>query len=153
MLRNIHDIFFSKMLGKISGNFGNFSLLGKVINVVFFFICAQKIGHSEKSRCLNFFGILGLLILLNNYGHLVDVEANFLLSPKILGILKISSCFKKFGQFEKHLPNNFGQTMKVIYLFRHCGSSQVFSHLKINMLGRTTLGQISCTLETNVLHP
>jgi len=35
------------MLGKILGNFGNFSLLGKVINV-FFFISAQKVGHSEN---------------------------------------------------------------------------------------------------------
>ncbi len=41
--------FFSKMLGKISDNFENFSLLGKVTNVDFFFISAQKIGHSEKS--------------------------------------------------------------------------------------------------------
>jgi hypothetical protein len=31
------------MLGKLSGNFGNFSLLGKVINVDFF-ISAQKLG-------------------------------------------------------------------------------------------------------------
>jgi hypothetical protein len=38
MLGNIRDIFFSKMLGKISGNSGNFSLLGKVINVDFFHI-------------------------------------------------------------------------------------------------------------------
>jgi hypothetical protein len=56
----------------------------------------------------------GILILLKNYGHLINVEDSFHLHPKILGILKISSCFKKFGQFEKHLPNNFGQTMKVI---------------------------------------
>jgi hypothetical protein len=47
MLGNIHDFFFSKMLGKNLGNFGNFSLLGKVINV-FFFISAQKVGHSEN---------------------------------------------------------------------------------------------------------
>jgi len=62
---------------------------------------------------LNFFGILGILILLNNYGHLIDVEDNFHFCPKRLGILKISSCFKKFGQFEKQLPNNIGQIMKV----------------------------------------
>jgi hypothetical protein len=30
------------MLGKISGNFGNFSLLGKVINVDFFHICPKN---------------------------------------------------------------------------------------------------------------
>jgi hypothetical protein len=101
------------MLGKLSGNFGNFNLLGKVMNVDFFFISAQKIGHSEKSQCVNFFGILGILILLNNYGHLIDVDDNFNFCPKLLGILKISSCFKKIGQFEKHLPNNFGQIMKV----------------------------------------
>jgi hypothetical protein len=58
---------------------------------------------------------LGILILLNNYGHLIDVEDNFHLCPNIFGILKISSCFKKFGQFEKQLPNNFGQIMKVIF--------------------------------------
>jgi hypothetical protein len=83
------------MLGKISGNFGNFSLLGKVINVDFFSFLSKKLGHSEKSQCLKLFGILGIHILLNNYGHLINVEDSFHLRPKILGILKISSCFKK----------------------------------------------------------
>jgi hypothetical protein len=46
---------------------------------------------------------LGILILLNNYGHLIDVEDNFHLCPKILGIPKISSCFKQIGQFEKKI--------------------------------------------------
>jgi hypothetical protein len=49
---------------------------------------------------LKFFGILGILILLNNYEHLINVEDSCHLCPKFLGILKISSCFKKFGQFE-----------------------------------------------------
>jgi len=82
------------MLGKFSGNFENFSLLGKVINA-FFFISVKKIGRFEKSQCLKFFGISGILILLNNYGHLIDVEDNFHFCPKILCILKISSCCKK----------------------------------------------------------
>jgi hypothetical protein len=69
--------------------------------MLIFFISAQKIGHSEKSQCLNFFGILGILILLKNYRHLIDVEDNFHLCPKVLGILKISSCFKIKGQFAK----------------------------------------------------
>jgi hypothetical protein len=43
MLGNIYEIFFSKILGKILGNFENCSLLGKVINVGFFFISAEKI--------------------------------------------------------------------------------------------------------------
>jgi len=43
MLGNIHDIFFPNMLGKISGNFGNFSLLGKVINVDFFSYLPKKL--------------------------------------------------------------------------------------------------------------
>ncbi len=83
--------------------------------MLIFFISAPKIGHSEKSQCLNFFGILGIHILLNIYGHLIDVEDNFHFCPKLLGILKISSCFKTFGQFEKQLPNNFGQIMKVLF--------------------------------------
>jgi hypothetical protein len=102
------------MLGKFSGNLGNFSLLGKVINADFLSFLPQKLGIL-KSPCLNVFGILGILILLNNYGHLIDVEDNFHFCPKLLGILKISSCFKKYGQFEKTLPNNFGQIMKVIF--------------------------------------
>jgi hypothetical protein len=36
------------MLGKISGNFGKFSLLGKVTNVDFFLISAQNVGQSRK---------------------------------------------------------------------------------------------------------
>jgi hypothetical protein len=101
---------------------------------------------------LNFFGILGILTLLNNCGHLIDVEDNFHLCPKSLGILKISSCFKKFGQFEKTLPNNFGQIMKVNFV-SSLPTIPGANHMKINMLGRTTLGQMSRTLKTNVLHP
>jgi hypothetical protein len=116
------------------------------------FIFAQKIGHSEKSQCLKSFCIFGILILLNNYGHLIDVEDNFHFCPKLLGILKIPSCLKRFGQFEKKLPNNIGQIMKVNFFFWcHCRSSQVLSHMKINILGRTTLGQMSCTLKTMTL--
>jgi len=38
------------MFGKISDNFENFSLLGKVINVdLFFSFLAKTIGNSEKS--------------------------------------------------------------------------------------------------------
>jgi hypothetical protein len=95
--------------------------------MLFFSFLPKKIGRFEKSQCLKFFGILGILILLNNYGHLIDVEDNFHFCPKILGILKISSCFKKIWQFEKHLPNNFGQIMKVIFFLGHCQSSQVLS--------------------------
>jgi hypothetical protein len=32
------------MLGKLSGNFGNFSLLGKVINAFFFSFLPKKLG-------------------------------------------------------------------------------------------------------------
>jgi len=85
--------------------------------MLIFFISAPKIGHSEKSRCLKFSGNLGILILLNNYGHLIDIEDNFHFCPKILGILKISACFKLLGQFERKLPNNFGQIMKVIFFW------------------------------------
>jgi hypothetical protein len=45
------------MLEKISGNFGNFSLLGKVINADFYHFCPKYVGHSEKSGCLKFIGI------------------------------------------------------------------------------------------------
>jgi hypothetical protein len=68
--------------------------------LICFISAPKKLGHSEKSRCLKFFGILGILILLKNYGHLINVEDSFHLSSKFLGILKISLCFKKFGQFE-----------------------------------------------------
>ncbi len=68
--------------------------------LVFFSFLPKKFGHSGKSQCLKFFGILGILILLNNYEHLINVEDSCHLCPKFLGILKISSCFKKFGQFE-----------------------------------------------------
>jgi hypothetical protein len=54
------------MLEKISGNFGNFSLLGKVINADFYHFCPKYIGHFEKSGCLKFIGILGILILLKD---------------------------------------------------------------------------------------
>jgi hypothetical protein len=69
------------MLGKNSGNFGNFSLLGKVINVDFFHFCPKN--WAFKKIPMNFFGMLGILILLNNYGHLIDVEDNFHLCPKV----------------------------------------------------------------------
>jgi hypothetical protein len=60
MLGNIHEIlFFLKMLGKFSGNFGNFSLLGKVINVDFFLISAQKIGQCRKIPVLEIFSHFG----------------------------------------------------------------------------------------------
>jgi hypothetical protein len=42
MLGNIYEIFFPKMLGKNFSNFEICSLLGKVINVGFFFISAKK---------------------------------------------------------------------------------------------------------------
>jgi hypothetical protein len=145
-------LFFLRCLESFRAILGNFSLLGKVINADFVSFLPKKLGIL-KSPCLNVFGILGILILLNNYGHLIDVEDNFHFYTKLLGILKISSCFKKYGQFGKTLPNNFGQIMKVIFFFHHCRPSQVLSHIKINMFGRTTLGQMSCTLKINVLHP
>jgi hypothetical protein len=85
---------------------------------------------------LNFFGILGILILLNNNWHLINVEDSFHLCPNVLGILKISSCFRKFGQFENlFLSNNFEQIMKVKFFFCQCPPSRVLSHtLKINVL-------------------
>jgi len=66
----------------------------------FFSFVPKKIGHSEKSQCLNFFDILGILILLNNYEHLINVEDSFHFCPKILGNLRI------------FLPNSVGQITK-----------------------------------------
>jgi hypothetical protein len=80
MLGNIHEIFF-KMLEKILGNFENFSLLRKVIDADFYHFCPKYVGHSEKSGCLKFIGILGILILFNNNRHLINVEDSFHLCP------------------------------------------------------------------------
>jgi len=51
--------YFLKMLGKISSNFGNFSLLGKVINVVFFSFRPKKIGQFKKLPALETFWHFG----------------------------------------------------------------------------------------------
>jgi len=153
--------FFPKMLEKISGNFGNFSLLGKVINVDFFSFLPEIIGHSEKSRSLNFIGILGILILLNNNQHLINVERSFHFCPNFWGILKISSCFRNFGQFENFFcPIISSRLWRWNFFFGHCPPSQVLSHMKVSLLGRPTLGQISWhplrqmfhTPRTNVMH-
>jgi hypothetical protein len=75
-----------------------------------FFTSAQKRGHSEKSRCLKLFGILVIRVLLKNYGHLINVKDSFHLRPKIVGILKISSCFKKqLGSLRCFCPINSGR--------------------------------------------
>ncbi len=68
--------------------------------LIFFISAPKKLGSLKTSRCLKFFGILGILILLNNYMRLINVEEIFDFCPKSFGILKISLCFKKFGQFE-----------------------------------------------------
>jgi hypothetical protein len=68
--------------------------------MVFFSFLPKRIRHSEKSRCLKFISILGIFTLLNNNRHLTNVEDSFHLSQNFWGILKISSRFKKFGQFE-----------------------------------------------------
>jgi hypothetical protein len=50
--------------------------------LIFFSFLPKKLGSVEKSRCLKFFGILGILILLNNYMRLINVEEIFDFSPK-----------------------------------------------------------------------
>jgi hypothetical protein len=45
--------------------------------------------------------------------RLINFEDILDFCPNVFGILKISSCLKTFGQFEKKLLNNFGQIMKV----------------------------------------
>jgi hypothetical protein len=50
--------------------------------LIFFPFLPKKLGSLEKSRCLKFFGILGILILLNNYMRLINVEEIFDFSPK-----------------------------------------------------------------------
>ncbi len=59
MLGNIHEIFFSKMLQINLGNFGNFSLLGKVINVDLFNFCPKKLGTLKNLPVLKFFWHFG----------------------------------------------------------------------------------------------
>jgi hypothetical protein len=59
---------------------------------------------------------------------------------------------QKIQKLEKQLPNNFRQIMKVIF-FSSLPTIPGALHMKINMLGRTTLGKMSCTLKTNVPHP
>ncbi len=59
MLGNIHEIFFSKMLQINLGNFGNFSLFGKVINVDLFHFCPKKLGTLKNLPVLKFFWHFG----------------------------------------------------------------------------------------------
>jgi hypothetical protein len=48
---------------------------------------------------------LGILILLNNYGHLIDVEDNFHFCPKYLGISENIFMPKiKSGSLKKQFP-------------------------------------------------
>jgi hypothetical protein len=100
----------------------------------------KKIGHSEKSWCLKFLGILGILTLLNNCKHLINVEDGFHLCPKTLGNLRF------------FWSNNFGEITKTMF-FGHCPPFRVLSHMKVIMLGRTTLGQMSCTFWDKFLTP
>jgi hypothetical protein len=87
--------FFLKCLEIFWGILEILPYLGKVLNVDFFSFLPQKIGYSEKSQCLKFSGILGILTLFNIYGHLINVEDIFHLCQKNLGTLKISSYFSK----------------------------------------------------------
>jgi hypothetical protein len=128
--------------------------------MLFFSFLPKRIGHSEKSRCLKFIGILGILTLLNNNRHLTNVEDSFHLSPNFWGIRKISSCFRKFGQFENlFCPVISSGLQGEKTFFFHCPPSQVLSHMKVSMLGRPTLGQMPPlrqmfhTPRTNVLLP
>jgi hypothetical protein len=104
--------------------------------MLFFSFLPKRIGHSEKTRCLKFIGILGILTLLNNNRHLTNVEDNFHLSPYFWGIRKISSCFRKFGQFENlFCPVISSKLQGEKTFFYHCPPSRVLSHMKVNMLG------------------
>jgi len=51
--------FFPKMLQINLGNFGNFSLLGKVINVDLFHFCPKKLGTLKNLPVLKFFWHFG----------------------------------------------------------------------------------------------
>jgi len=85
------------MLGKILGNFENFSVPGKVIKVEFFSFLPRKIGHFLR---LEIFLHFESFILPDIYGHFMNVEESFHLCPTILHTLEISSCLKTFGQLE-----------------------------------------------------
>jgi hypothetical protein len=134
------------MLGKLSGKFGNFSLLGKVINVDYFSFLPKTLGILKNPKACNFLAFWGILILLNNYRHLIDVEDNFHFCPKILGIPKISSCLKTIGQFEKQLPSNFGQILKVIFLTPSLRTIPGAQSHENQYVGYNNI-------RTNVLHP
>jgi hypothetical protein len=65
------------------------------------------------------------------------------LSPNFWGIWKISSCFRKFGQFGNlFCPVISSSLQGEKTFFCHCPPSQVLSHMKVSMLGRPTLGQM-----------
>jgi hypothetical protein len=75
----------------------------------------------------------------NNYGHLVNVEDVFHSCPNILGSLEISSAWNFLGSLGIFLLDNFGQIVKAKKWFCGCPPSQVLSHMKVSVLGKTTL--------------
>jgi len=74
--------FFSNMLGIFLGNFGNFSLTGKAIKVDFLNFCPKKLGTLETSWCSKKAWHFENFILLNNNGHLINVEESFIYAKK-----------------------------------------------------------------------
>jgi hypothetical protein len=129
---------------------------------LFFSFLPKRIGHSEKSRCLKFIGILGILTLLNNNWHLTNVEDSFHLSLNFWGILKISSCFKKFGQFENlfcpvissrlwRWKNIFLSLPTILGALSH--ESQYVGSTNITTNVSAPLRQMFHTPRTNVLFP
>jgi hypothetical protein len=117
------------------------SLTRKIIKVEFYFFhfCPEKLGSgkkipdAKKNLC-----ILRILILPNNYGQFINVEESFHLCPNILGILEMSSCFKKNVDSLRKLFFAFIIYPQKMFLLLPT-PFEVLSQMKVNMLGKTTL--------------
>jgi hypothetical protein len=75
--------FFSNMLRKYLGNFGNFSLTGKAIKVEFFYSYPKKLGTLETSWCSKkTIGILKILFCSIITGTLQMLKKVFIYTQK-----------------------------------------------------------------------
>jgi len=119
---------------KSFGQFRKILVTRKVIKVEFFFhFCLGKLGHSGKIMVLKKFRDFENFILPDNYVHLINVEENFHLCPKILGTLEISSCLKTLGSLGNFCLIFLGRLWRWKNIFG-VAHHPMCSHMKISVL-------------------